>query len=176
MHELCNKAPLTRLLRAFKLVYPEAYRYAANFPQSLLPTPRTSDAADVTMGRHRSFWPTSWVLPEELSAVPSNVYKHERALIFKPDEGTQGVGIHIILSRDELERRAAQARAGAVHVLQSYLHDPLLLDGYKFDMRLYVLVLSLDPLRVFLCREGLVRVCRSARLPALPPPARPAPP
>jgi glutathione synthase/RimK-type ligase-like ATP-grasp enzyme len=69
------------------------------------------------------------VLPEDAARVPPNIFKLERALILKPDEGTQGAGIHIVLSREELDRRAAMARAGSVHVLQSYLHDPLLLDG-----------------------------------------------
>ena len=43
--------------------------------------------------------------------------------------------------------------------MQRYLHRPHLLDGYKYDLRLYVLLSSLNPLRIFIFREGLVRVC-----------------
>jgi len=32
-------------------------------------------------------------------------------------------------------------------------------NGFKFDLRVYVLVLACDPLRVFIYKEGLVRFC-----------------
>jgi len=42
-------------------------------------------------------------------------------------------------------------------VCQQYISKPFLIDGFKFDLRVYVLVTSCDPLRVFLYEDGLGR-------------------
>ena len=35
----------------------------------------------------------------------------------------------------------------------------MLLDGYKFDLRIYVLINGIAPLRVYVHRYGLARLC-----------------
>ena len=43
-------------------------------------------------------------------------------------------------------------------VIQEYIPNPFLLDGYKFDLRIYVLIKSVEPLEIHIHREGLVRL------------------
>ncbi len=42
-------------------------------------------------------------------------------------------------------------------MISRYLDNPLLLNGHKFDLRIYVVITSFDPLRIYVYREGLVR-------------------
>jgi len=42
-------------------------------------------------------------------------------------------------------------------VVQRYLAKPALIDGLKFDFRIYVLINGCDPLRLYVYYEGLTR-------------------
>lgn len=103
-----------------------------------------------------NFLPKSFVIPIEfqdlqnyMNSIPK---KADRTVIVKPDRGSQGKGILIIQDFDDLDDYMDSA------VAQYYI-PPYLLNGKKFDMRIYVLVTSCDPLRAYILNEGMMRFC-----------------
>ena len=71
--------------------------------------------------------------------------------ILKPVGMSRGRGIELIKDLEEVVFSEPV-------VLQKYLSNPLLVDGYKFDMRIYVLVTSINPLQAYIYREGFARM------------------
>ncbi|KAH9130773.1 hypothetical protein LEN26_008209 [Aphanomyces euteiches] len=76
---------------------------------------------------------------------------HPNALwILKPPNQCCGRGIKIIQGGSDYKYEPDKR-----YVAQRYIYNPYLINGFKFDMRLYVLVTSFDPLRVYLFDNGL---------------------
>ena len=82
--------------------------------------------------------------------------------IIKPTQSSQGKGIYItndyIEVRDNMASQSGGTDQPAVSLIAShYISNPLLIDDLKFDLRIYVAVTSVDPLRIYVYEEGLTR-------------------
>lgn len=42
--------------------------------------------------------------------------------------------------------------------MSKYVSKPHLIRGYKYDLRIYVLVTNFDPLKIYMFKDGLVRL------------------
>ncbi|XP_069481311.1 tubulin polyglutamylase TTLL13 isoform X2 [Ambystoma mexicanum] len=98
-----------------------------------------------------NIFPRTWCLPADYGDLQAYCrMKKNKTYICKPDSGCQGKGIFICRNPKEL-------RHGDHMICQQYVVKPFLIDGFKFDLRVYVLVTSCDPLRIFVYEEGLAR-------------------
>ena len=112
-------------------------------------------------GKAFDFVPKTYLLPQELSLLirDNDVKKHQRRYyIVKPNAASQGKGIYVT---DDLQLVASadqiMSKSVTGFLVSEYLQNPLLINGIKFDLRIYVLLASVNPLRIYLYDEGLVR-------------------
>lgn len=84
----------------------------------------------------------------DLTQNPNTTY------IQKPVASSRGRGVRVVA-----DARSLDAAALTDVILQHYVPDPLLIEGHKFDLRVYVAVTSLDPLRVYVYKEGVLLLC-----------------
>ncbi|KAE9011262.1 hypothetical protein PF005_g10605 [Phytophthora fragariae] len=108
--------------------------------------------------------PPTFLLPKEYVAFVQAFQERSERLrrsglseakniwIMKPVALSRGRGISLV-------NDLSQVIYGEQVVIQEYIAAPRLLDGFKFDLRLYVLVTSFNPLEAFLYDEGFVRLC-----------------
>ncbi|CAD8208186.1 unnamed protein product [Paramecium octaurelia] len=101
--------------------------------------------------------PSTFLLPKEYVQFMEKFYKdsesegQQNIWIMKPTGKSRGRGITVL-------NDISDVMYAEPVVLQKYLKNPLLLKGHKFDMRIYVLVTSFNPLEVFLYKEGFARL------------------
>lgn len=101
------------------------------------------------------FCPKTWILPFDFHDFQQNFNADgmsQKTFIIKPDHNCQGRGVFLTRNMNQINR-------SDIMVAQQYVARPLLIEGKKFDLRIYVLVTSCDPLRVYLFKDGLVRMC-----------------
>ena len=94
--------------------------------------------------REYSFFPVTFILPHNFAALKSMFVngRSKQPFIIKPDGAAQGKGIF-------LTKRLADVQDLQMScVAQQYIKNPLLIDNKKFDLRIYLLVMSCFPLRL----------------------------
>jgi len=110
-----------------------------------------------------TFYPNTYLYPEDktklLILLDKNASSiHKKTYILKPSSGTQGKGIKLFQNRFQLIEGLTKSK-DTEFVIQEYIEKPLLLEGKKFDLRIYVLLQGINNINCYIGNEGLARFC-----------------
>ena len=102
-----------------------------------------------------NYLPKTYILPRQKKLVYEKFKNYKPTLknlwLIKPTYGDQGRGIRILKSIKDLKKYRSC-------IITKYLSKPNLVNGKKYDLRMYVLVSSVNPLIIYVYNDGLVRV------------------
>jgi tubulin polyglutamylase TTLL1 len=145
-YELCRKDQMAKNIKKYK--------------KALIKEGKNVDYLD--------FLPLTFVLPGDMSIFIEEFKKAPNSIwILKPSNKSQGQGIILVNKLNKIKKLNFQSKTltennttvtiNETYVISKYLEDPLLVSHKKFDMRIYVLVTSFHPLKVWLYRQGFCR-------------------
>ncbi|OHT06114.1 Tubulin-tyrosine ligase family protein [Tritrichomonas foetus] len=102
-------------------------------------------------GFNVDFYPESYLLYDDFNTLV-NAWMNHKIWIIKPPAMSRGRGIKLYQS-DTLPPDEEGL------LVQEYISKPLIIGERKFDIRIYVFVPSIMPLRVYIHKNGLAKFC-----------------
>ena len=108
------------------------------------------------------FAPMTFILPfdtEKFQSEIESVSTSKHKWIVKPVNLSRGRGIHLLQDDEEFEKisKASLKLNITQYLVSRYISNPHLINETKYDLRIYVLITSFNPLRIYLYDNGLVR-------------------
>lgn len=102
---------------------------------------------------HYDIAPMTYIFPEDYKRwlIDREIANFKNMYILKPAASSCGKGIRVIGKKQEVKKRSG-------YIVSKYLSKPHLIRGYKYDLRLYIVVTSFEPLKIYMFQEGLVRL------------------
>ncbi|KAH7331593.1 hypothetical protein KP509_20G042100 [Ceratopteris richardii] len=113
-----------------------------------------------------NFFPPTYALPAEYGLFVEEFKKNPGVWIMKPVGKAQGKGIFLFTKLSQISewkkgRWKTDTPQVENYIVQKYIDNPYLVGGKKFDLRIYVLVVSYAPLKAYLYRSGFARFTNS---------------
>ncbi|PXX99971.1 PqqD family peptide modification chaperone [Halomonas sp. LBP4] len=113
---------------------------------------RESHGADSELAARLAFFPRAYVMPHDYHALQEAALANPgQRWILKPTNASKGKGIRVL-------RDVAEAPLAPDWMVQEYLANPHTIRGHKYVLRLYVLISAIEPLRVYLYRQGFAKL------------------
>ncbi|CAM6122925.1 unnamed protein product [Calypogeia fissa] len=110
-----------------------------------------------------NFFPQTYALPAEYGLFVEEFKRTPGVWIMKPVGKARGRGIFLFTRLNQISEWKKDHRWKSDnpqvenYIVQKYIENPYLIGGKKFDLRIYVLVLSYAPLKAYLYRSGFAR-------------------
>mmetsp|Transcript_12371 Transcript_12371/g.12415 ORF Transcript_12371/g.12415 Transcript_12371/m.12415 type:complete len:242 (+) Transcript_12371:401-1126(+) len=139
------------------------YQWINHFPSSYEITRKMDLYKNFDMMRQKyksseyNYCPMTFLMPSQKedfraylhSLKESEEHNPDKLFIVKPNKLSRGRGIYLIKDIEDLVDEEG--------VVSEYVDNPLTINGHKFDLRIYVVVTSFYPLKIYVYREGLAR-------------------
>ncbi|MYL23386.1 PqqD family peptide modification chaperone [Halomonas alkaliantarctica] len=98
------------------------------------------------------FFPRAYEMPHDYPALVEDAEAHpEKRWILKPTNASKGQGVRVL-------RDPQAAPLSPNWLVQEYIGNPHTIRGHKYVLRLYMLIAGIDPLRIYLYRQGFAKL------------------
>lgn len=97
------------------------------------------------------YLPAAFRVPEDKEDLMDYVKKHPKKMFVQKSNGHRGIQIKKLEALDFTKEET---------FIQEFVEKPYLVDGFKFDMGVYTVITSVDPLRIYTYKgDVLFRFC-----------------